>query len=38
MDLLTELWSTDNTARVAEGVLGAEFIWGENLNLISRSD
>jgi tagaturonate reductase len=34
MDLLTELWSTENTNRVAQGVLGAEFIWGENLNLV----
>jgi tagaturonate reductase len=31
-DLLTGLWATESTAKVAEGVLGAEFIWGENLN------
>lgn len=34
MDLLTELWATDNVETVAQGVLGAEFIWGENLNEI----
>ena len=32
--LLTDLWATGCTKRVAEGVLNAEFIWGENLNLI----
>ncbi len=32
--LLTDLWATGCTTRVAEGVLNAEFIWGENLNLI----
>jgi len=35
MDLLTGLWATGSTKKVAEGVLGAEFIWGENLNAIS---
>lgn len=32
--LLTDLWATGCTKRVAEAVLNAEFIWGENLNLI----
>ena len=34
MDLLTELWSTNNLKEVAKGVLGAKFIWDENLNNI----
>lgn len=34
MDLLQELWSTNNVKEVAKGVLGAKFIWGENLNKI----
>ena len=33
-NLLTDLWATGCTNKVAEGVLNAEFIWGENLNLI----
>ena len=32
--LLTELWASDCCRTVAEGVLGAEFIWGEDLNAI----
>jgi tagaturonate reductase len=32
VDLLAELWATNSTEAVAKGVLGAEFIWGENLN------
>jgi tagaturonate reductase len=32
--LLQELWATGDTARVAKGVLGADFIWGEDLNKI----
>ncbi|MDD3359706.1 MAG: tagaturonate reductase [Parabacteroides sp.] len=32
--LLTDLWATGCTTRVTEGVLNAEFIWGENLNLV----
>ena len=32
--LLKELWATGDTWKVAEGVLGAEFIWGEDLNAI----
>ncbi|MDR0418812.1 MAG: tagaturonate reductase [Prevotellaceae bacterium] len=35
MDLLTQLWSTSDVKKVAEGVLSAEFIWGENLNKVS---
>jgi tagaturonate reductase len=35
LDLLTELWKSDDTAKVAQGVLAAEFIWGEDLNKIS---
>ena len=34
MDLLTELWSANNVKEVAKGVLGAKFIWDENLNNI----
>ena len=33
-NLLTDLWATGSTKKVAEGVLNAGFIWGENLNLI----
>ena len=35
LDLLTELWATNDIQKVAEGVLAAEFIWGENLNNIA---
>jgi tagaturonate reductase len=35
LDLLTELWATNNIQKVAEGVLAAEFVWGENLNNIA---
>ncbi len=34
MDLLKELWATGDTQKVTEGVLGAESIWGEDLNKI----
>ena len=34
MNMLKELWATGCTKRVAEGVLAAESIWGENLNNI----
>lgn len=34
IDLLKRLWQTENLRQVAEGVLAAEFIWGEDLNLI----
>ncbi|MBR6757164.1 MAG: tagaturonate reductase [Bacteroidaceae bacterium] len=32
MDMLRDLWATGCTRKVAEGVLAAEYIWGENLN------
>ena len=32
--LLQDLWATGDVAAVAKGVLGAEFIWGEDLNAI----
>ena len=32
--LLKDLWSTGDLHKVAEGVLAAEFVWGENLNEI----
>ena len=35
MDLLKELWATGDTQKVADGVLGAEFIWQEDLNKIA---
>lgn len=35
MDLLKGLWATGDTRKVAEGVLAAEFIWGEDLNKIA---
>ncbi len=34
ISLLQELWQSGDAAKVAEGVLAAEFIWGENLNAI----
>ena len=34
VSLLKDLWATGDTATVAEEVLGASFIWGENLNKI----
>ncbi|MDR2804899.1 MAG: tagaturonate reductase [Dysgonamonadaceae bacterium] len=34
LDLLTALWKTNDVAQVAQGVLSAEFIWGEDLNQI----
>ena len=34
MDILKELWSTGDTQKVADGVLGAEFIWQEDLNKV----
>lgn len=34
IDLLKQLWATGDPCQVAEGVLGAEFIWGEDLNKI----
>ena len=32
--LLTDLWATGDVDTVAKGVLGAEFIWGEDLNQV----
>ena len=32
--LLKDLWASGDTRKVAEGVLGAEFIWDEDLNSI----
>ena len=32
MDMLRNLWATGSTRKVAEGVLAAQYIWGENLN------
>lgn len=32
MDLLKNLWATNDTQKIAEGVLAAENIWHENLN------
>ena len=34
MDLLKELWTSGDTQKVTDGVLGAEFIWQEDLNKI----
>ncbi|MBQ3877335.1 MAG: tagaturonate reductase, partial [Prevotella sp.] len=34
IELLQQLWATGNTQKVADGVLGAEFIWQEDLNKI----
>lgn len=34
IDLLKNLWADGSPIDVAKGVLGAEFIWGEDLNLI----
>ena len=35
MDLLKELWATDDTQKVTDGVLSAEFIWGEDLHSVA---
>ena len=32
MRLLKELWASGDVRKVAEGVLAADFIWGEDLN------
>ena len=34
MGLLSELWASGDVRKVAEGVLSAEFIWGEDLNKV----
>lgn len=35
LQLFKELWATGSNRKVAEGGLGASFIWGEDLNLIT---
>ncbi len=35
LDLLKGLWATGDIKKVTEGVLGAEFIWGEDLNKVA---
>lgn len=35
LDLLSQLWQTNDPSSLAEGVLGASFIWAEDLNLIA---
>jgi tagaturonate reductase len=34
IELLQNLWATGDVRKVAEGVLAADFIWGEDLNAI----
>ena len=34
VELLKNLWATGDVRKVAEGVLSAEFIWGEDLNAV----
>lgn len=34
INLLKELWLTNDIQKITEGVLGADFIWNENLNEI----
>ena len=34
VELLKSLWATGDVRKVAEGVLAAEFIWGEDLNVV----
>ena len=34
IELLKNLWATCDVRKVAEGVLAAEFIWGEDLNAV----
>ena len=34
MQMLTDLWATGDTQKVAQGVLAAQSIWNEDLNLI----
>ncbi len=33
--LLRDLWATGDVRKIAEGVLAAEFIWGEDLNKVN---
>lgn len=35
IELLQKLWATGDVKQVAQGVLGAEFIWGEDLNKVA---
>lgn len=35
MELLNKLWATGDIKQVTEGVLAAEFIWGEDLNKVA---
>jgi len=35
LDLLTNLWASGDVKKVAQGVLAADFIWGEDLNKIN---
>jgi len=35
VQLLSDLWATGSVEKVVKGVLGAEFIWGEDLNEIT---
>ena len=35
VELLKNLWATGNVRKVAEGVLAAEFVWGEDLNAVT---
>jgi tagaturonate reductase len=35
LELLARLWQSNDVAKVARGVLAAEFIWGEDLNQIN---
>jgi tagaturonate reductase len=34
LNLLSVLWKSNDVAKVAKGVLAADFIWGEDLNRI----
>ena len=34
MQLLTDLWATGDTQKVADGVLACDYIWHENLNQV----
>ena len=35
IELLRGLWASGDMDKISQGVLGAEFIWGEDLNEIS---
>ena len=34
IELLQQLWATGDTQKIVDGVLGAEFIWQEDLNKV----